>query len=48
MKTERIIFRTDLETSSKLKKLAENDNRTMSDFINLLIKKTLDNKNGNR
>lgn len=38
-KTERLQVRLDEETLSQLKKLAENDNRSMASLITILIKK---------
>ena len=44
MKTERIYLRVTPELKSKLQDLANAENRTISNYIELLIKKELERK----
>ncbi|MDU1203897.1 MAG: hypothetical protein E7A06_13250 [Clostridiales bacterium] len=44
-KNTRIVITIDYETKNKLQKLAESDNRTMTNYIVNLIKKDINEKN---
>ena len=44
-KNTRIVITIDHETKSRLQKLAESDNRTMTNYIVNLIKKDINEKN---
>lgn len=44
MKTEHLQIRIDAETKEQLKAAANKENRTVSNYIEMLIKKELDKK----